>query len=426
MQYTFNAGRRQLAEPFFTLPESFDPAQVLPAKLKKRHDDARYAVSLIMGKMAAGKVDERGRVPLMASSLANVMAEDDCKAVIECLLCSGILHRDYYAVGKKPYSYWLDSRFQNDRHVRRPIECKRLKRALNRLSVAREAEQESRILPIHKYLRDMQASLTIDMDQATRILPKIGNSFDTQSILVNRLNERVYSFSVGTYGRVSTSISNLKKELRSALRLENQPLGCLDLSNSQPALLGMILKDHGKKENREGDRTDNHIYDPENEVRKIELNEKEVADYCELVQTGTFYEWLNLGFPNLTRKEVQRRFLADVLAKLGKYPSAIEDYFRKRFPSIYRFIRAFNRRDHAALIRQLQVVESELVIETVSDSLRVGQPGMPFLTLHDCIFAAPDRLGDVRQAFDSAFQANGFTMKLKLTEDLSNPKEVAA
>lgn len=426
MQYRFNAGRRQVVEPYLTVPESCDPAECLPASLRKRDDDARYLPSVIHHHQMIGKVDDRGWVPLKADYLARVMAEDDCKKVVQALLSAGVIERDYYIVGKKSFSYRLGSRFENDRFIKWPIECKRLKRAMVRLAEMRLEVERSRMLPVHHYLLDMQASLTIDRGSAMQLLPSFNDKFGCQAMLVDRLCEGVHSFSVGRFGRVSNSICNLKKELRPSLRLQNQPLGSLDLSNSQPALLGKILKDNGRREKGRGNRTGNHIYDPENRGREIELDRNEVAEYVSLVQSGAWYEELMKAFPNYTRKEIQTKFLADVVAKCGTYPSEVEDYFRYRFPTIHAWIKRFNHFDHAALIRELQREESRLVIETVAETLRTEFKDLPFLTLHDGVFAPSKRLGEVRQAFYAAFEANGFPMKMKMIPDLSNPKEVAA
>jgi hypothetical protein len=426
MQYRFNGGVRQVVEPYFILPESFDPSEVLPARLSKRFDDARYLVSLIHHHKTIGKTDDRGWVPLMANYLAQVMAEDDCPEVIQALLSAGVIERDYYIVGKKPFSYMLDSRFENDRFVKRTIECKRLRRAMLKLAEKRLEIEQARMLPVHSYLLDMQASLTIDRESAMQLLPSFDDKFGCQSMMVDRLCEGVHSFSVGRFGRVSNSICNLKRELRASLRLENEPLSCLDLSNSQPALLGKVLKEHRRTTNRGNNRTNNHIYDPENRVGKIELDPNEVAEYLELVQTGAWYEELMRAFPYMTRKQLQKKFLADVLAKLGEYQSDVEDYFRIRFPTIYQFIRAINHDDHAMLIRWLQQEESTLVIGMVSEWLRTQRPGLPFITLHDAVFTPNDRMDEVRQAFQVAFKANDFSMKMKLTPDLSKPKDVVA
>lgn len=68
----------------------------------------------------------------------------------------------------------------------------------------------------------------------------------------------------------------------------------------------------------------------------------------------------------LERDAVKLKFLRDVLAKKGRYPSEVEAAFGRAFPNVYRVIRQVNRHDHGELIRLLQRAESWLVIEQVA------------------------------------------------------------
>jgi hypothetical protein len=90
----------------------------------------------------------------------------------------------------------------------------------------------------------------------------------------------------------------------------------------------------------------------------------------------------------LTRDDLKKRFLADVVAKRkanrhgDEYRSNVEDTFRRLFPTVYQFIRDINRDgwEHATLIRRLQQEESKLVIETVAADLVVRHPEVFVLT----------------------------------------------
>jgi len=70
----------------------------------------------------------------------------------------------------------------------------------------------------------------------------------------------------------------------------------------------------------------------------------------------------------LSREQLKRRILTDVIAKRkanargAEYPSAVEDYFLRHFPSVYHFIRVINHDgwQHENLIRLLQREESRL------------------------------------------------------------------
>ena len=93
----------------------------------------------------------------------------------------------------------------------------------------------------------------------------------------------------------------------------------------------------------------------------------------------------------LSRAEVKVGLLRDVFGKRGWYPSRVEDAFRRSFPGVWRFVRRFNYDDHGALLRELQRVESDLVIEQVGSGLAESGSG-PCISLHDSVFC---RRGDL-------------------------------
>ena len=109
------------------------------------------------------------------------------------------------------------------------------------------------------------------------------------------------------------------------------------------------------------------------------------------------------------RPVAKRRFLVDVLAKRGDYPSNVEDAFRHEFPNVHGFIRAVNRDDHATLIRMLQRLESWLVVEQVCGTLDV-----PVLTLHDAVYATPGAMLAVERAFTTVLGELDFPMRWRI------------
>ncbi len=123
----------------------------------------------------------------------------------------------------------------------------------------------------------------------------------------------------------------------------------------------------------------------------------------------------------ISRDEVKRRFLADVIAKRkanscgAEYPSDAEVRFRELFPTVYGFIRRINADgwEHANLIRLLQRAESEFVIETVAADLVARHPDVFFITLHDAIFTTAEHLPKVERAFLRGFAATDFRMSYK-------------
>lgn len=455
----------------FVLPSSFDAHEFLPGRLNKRADDARYLVGLIGWKRAYGRVDERGRVPLMGKFLKRIMQDRDYRAVIDSLLERRAIHRDHYVVGDAPYSYWLDDQFRGEAHVRVDATDRRLIRALDRFHAEQIDIQRSRMRPVHSHLERMQFQLGIDHEAATRSLLELppgkhgGNAFDSQGVIVRDLRERRLHFSVGRYGRVSNSISNLSRHVRPALHHRGQSLRHLDIRCCQPALLGQLTAKSHEQHHKAGDTGQGRnrgnggstIYDSQNcpatggvatPKKQAGAQEKEgnragtiydscfeprggvIVDssgddaslrrYVELTQSGEFYDFLVAAMDGMSRDEIKRRFLCDVLAKRkanrrgDEYKSTLEDRFAAMFPPVYRYVRAVNKDgwEHANLIRELQRAESSLVIADVCEGLRVRHPQLFVVTLHDAVYSIEKHMPTIKAEFERAFDECGYSMTL--------------
>ena len=395
--------------PTFDLPRSFDATEFLVGPMLLRADHARWLVSAVLRKMALGGRDEWGLARLHSDVLYRVLGNGAGK-IVQALETGQVIETTPYRGGVKTRGYRLALRFLDDRCVRvpctNPVLRERLLRERERMKSAAEAAR-TRWLPIHHALDAEQHALSIDGRLADEILDTLpAHTTLCQSVLVADLRRRAFRFSVGSTRRVFNSISSLKRELRGAVRLAREPMGCVDLVNSQPALLAVEML----------------LQNPTNGVKGAETYRDKGADcpcpplpsalaslFPSLVLSGRLYEFLAQR-TGLSRDVVKLALLRDVLAKRGRYPSRIEDVFRQEFPEVYAFVRRVNRYDHAELIRRLQRRESWLVIENVAPRL-VGR--VPVVTLHDAIYSQADKLEVVEAAFHEVFDAIGFRMSLK-------------
>lgn len=110
------------------------------------------------------------------------------------------------------------------------------------------AKSQARMKPVHHALAKQQCRLRIHGDTAREILsglPAKSNRFDVQCILIANIENHEFHCSVGQYGRLANNITNMKRELRSALHVDGEPLGCVDVSCAQPALLAKSPRPFG-------------------------------------------------------------------------------------------------------------------------------------------------------------------------------------
>ncbi len=394
--------------PRFLLPDGFD-ATAIVGPLKA--DAARWLVSAVLGKAASNDVDLRGFAVLSSAILRRVMGRDHAR-IVAVLLDAGVLERLPYREGRS-YGYRLAADYPAGRPrwvpVTNPVMLDRIKRERERY----QAEQAKLWLPIHDALDEAQQALTVmpAVHAAVESLPKEKKL--CQRVHVGRLQRHELPFSISSTHRVFNAMSGVKSDLREFLRLDGEPIGCIDICNSQPALLGNLLV-HG------------FPHEWGKRLRNIKIHLRALApaspspslapvpaasssSFVSSAVSGVLYDELAERFDN-NREFVKKRFLVDVLAKKGNYPSDVEDEFKRRFPEAWETIQGINAGSHCNLIRLLQQVEAWLVIERVSPEL---VDRMPIATLHDAIYSRQKDLGEVEEAFARVFDETGWELSLK-------------
>lgn len=292
-----------------------------------------------------------------------------------------------YHAGVKCKGYRLASRFLGDLCVRVPVTdpilAKRIEAEQRR---QQHEDQRTRWKPIHYMLDAEQQFVTITTDVDEVLLGLPDHSRLCQSVLIDRIRRRELPFSVSSTGRVFNAITGLTRELRTALRLAGEPMGSVDIRCAQPALLAMLMTAGFPPNGLKGAETYKHTLPALPALALSLLPSEDASTFSALASSGLLYESL-MADSCLSRDVVKLALLRDVLAKRGRYPSAVEEAFRDAFPTVLRVIRTVNREDHGELIRLLQRAESWLVVETVAPRLLRR---IPAVTLHDAIFSGTD------------------------------------
>jgi hypothetical protein len=402
----------------FTLPRTFDPMEFLPERMALYADHARYLLSIIHTKLARGRVDGDGYVRLHAEYLRVVMGRRHEKAIVQALVEGGAVRRAPYVRGEKSYGYTIGQRYAADQHVRVPATNPVLIARLQEQHRAAETERKSRLLPVHRHLARIQRRLEIDHDEAAEILhrlPPESNPYDVQGILVDDIENRHFRLSVSKWGRVANNVTSLKRELRKTLHVEGDRLTSVDIACCQPALIALLMTLEHPPAELKGtpSYTGYHACAPF-------CSPPDLLRFRQLVSDGLLYEHLQEILRErdheFTREQLKRRFLCDVIAKKGRYPSVVEDTFRGAFPTIATFISRVNQagRRHQNLIRWLQRTEAWLVIETVCQRFAEQHPRTFLVTLHDAIYCRPGHVGVVMDTFSAVFAELHFEMQLKV------------
>jgi hypothetical protein len=328
------------------------------------------------------------------------------------------------------------------------------KRKQKTLKTELEKDDDAKRMYIQfKYLR-------IKADKALRYLSRKRKKYNLndftdlqykhQLLFINNFNSITETFftwkNVGK--RHYTQLTNLNKEYRKFLYFDselhskdynleevknNQKLVNLDIKNSQPILLNVLI-DRFNKENE----LETYLKDVLNNKNKINYNiytyvvgfsqlnplrlhtcyRKELQFYKELTEGGIFYDYLMNKYKVKDRRKFKLDFFRDVLfGKLQKpYITELEKIFLSEFPLIFMVINYYKLEDYRNLAIQLQNLESDMIIRTVCKRINEEYPQILLSTIHDSIVCQEEFVWLVREVLQDEFKK--INLKIKINYEL--------
>lgn len=180
----------------------------------------------------------------------------------------------------------------------------------------------------------------------------------------NIKNKNLYFISDG-YGRIHTNFTILRKEIRKDyLTIDNMELYEIDIKNSQPFFLSLLIKD------------------------KMDINDEEIKKYMWLVDNGLLYEHFLDKYSELfiTRDDI-KLMIYKVLFGKNNHENKFNKIFRDDFPKIYDFIKNYKNENNSykSLSHKLQRIESEFIFDNVIREIMDKYPEIRMITIHDSI-----------------------------------------
>jgi hypothetical protein len=145
------------------------------------------------------------------------------------------------------------------------------------------------------------------------------------------------------------------------------------------------------------------IYEGSSEAERLEMEK-----FKDIVQKGTFYEFLDerlekpYGTANRGRlKEVC--FTQILFDENRKNPGSVFDIFQKEFPILTERIKKKKEHDSGALAVELQSLEAEIIIFGVL--ARIMKKSSPFfvLSIHDSLLVLPQHVAEAKQMMEEEF-----------------------
>ena len=205
-----------------------------------------------------------------------------------------------------------------------------------------------------------------------------------------------YKFQIDKSNRIHTNLTNLKSDFRRFLTVQGEKLGQVDIRNSQPLFLYLVIKDNP------------------------EIPDTEKQEYRQLVEEGRFYEMF-MEKLNLTadkRKEVKEMTYKYIFyGESRNIDNRYLNLFREKFPNILGFINQIKNPDYKQFAILLQKAESRFVIgKVVPEFIQRNTTSQEFIsTIHDSIVVKASKLNEAKQVMQECFKLAGIEPKLEIS-----------
>lgn len=250
-----------------------------------------------------------------------------------------------------------------------------------------------------------------------------------------------------TDNRLHTNFSNMPKRLRKHLEYNGERLVSVDVQNSQPLLLGIVI--NTLINNLKGKGINRKLWEVIQRIipNDILINIGKVAETIDTKEFATYHEWVMSGiyekfgekyiekYPTEKPPYIQHVYDSTIERTYKKEHYNLRDYikvgmfeiyfssnhkqgrfktlFSEIFPSISALIREIKIKDYVLLSRLMQSVESYIVLEYATKRIYEDY-GIMQLTIHDSIWTTPNNLELIKKEFQKHFaDLTGITPVLK-------------
>jgi hypothetical protein len=168
------------------------------------------------------------------------------------------------------------------------------------------------------------------------------------------------------------------------------------------------------------------------EIKSI-LEKSRFGEYIEKATTGKLYESLQEGFEQVLgyamtdRKELKTAVFQVLFTPnnfIGQEHAAPKRIFKQRYPEVYAVCNAIKKKDSKLLPKLLQQLESHIILNVVAKRLQKEYPKVPIFTVHDSIMTVPEHADLVAQIMEAELtRCVGFAPTLSREDLLAEKSE---
>ena len=230
----------------------------------------------------------------------------------------------------------------------------------------------------------------------------------------NAIIHNISSIAIGDYNvkidsnvhRLHSAITNMQKNYRKFLTYDGQPLVNIDIANSQPYLLCLLLNpsfwDKDSNLSLNIGMLPSNIQErfSEEQISNItnylhSLNLEQIQDYITKASEGKIYDYMvdviNSGnTSNRVDRDTIKTMILIVFFSSNRYfhqiDAKLKRIFNQHFPAIYKLIRLTKSNHKSDLACLLQSIESEIILHRCCRRIwEEGYHQVPVFTIHDSI-----------------------------------------
>ena len=346
-----------------------------------------------------------------------------------------------YMRGKKSYGYSLGPLFSTKFRrstVTNWFLCRNL-RQWRRTEI-------TELTDLQKWLRDHLEQIKIDAQAALKGI--VADTDEKHNLVENQIltiDQNQIFFHPDKYGRIHTNLTNLQTDIRNYLRVGESTLAEIDIANSQPLFLSLLLrrniyhphkylhtttlKTARKTDNKTARKTANKTKSiiksviksitkpsPPHSTPLRSTFSKDMRMFITDCQNGLIYERI-ANRAKRTIKQVKHRVLRVLYCNHrlwdGRRGIALREadpeqarVFRvmdRLYPSVMKFVRRSKDSDYRHLSQRMQRMESYFVFNCVCERIRREYPEMWIATIHDSILCRAEEVEVVRCIMQDEF-----------------------
>lgn len=285
--------------------------------------------------------------------------------MIEWLIINDVIYLwKNYSTGKNSKKYKLTDSMNGfdcmTSKIKMPIILERKKIKL-KISKEKSFNHQFKQDVLDHLVKSLNAA-SVDYEEAKNWLKT--NSIADKSLKVNmNALEKIYNKEIyhgfDKNGRFHTNFTVLKKEIRQKfLKIDGDPIEELDVKNSQPFFLSMLMKQNGF----------------------------ENSEYNQAVIDGSIYDTISETL-DMERKEVKIQVFKILYARNRiKNQMPVETLFMTLYNDVWNWIVEYKKKtkNYKILARDLQKLESQFIFNKVIPKI-LEWKNIPIITIHDSI-----------------------------------------